>query len=149
MANEIYDSITTIITAGGYDLDDVLHRIDVLYAAGKLNDDERTQAQQLARDNAKAEYSYAPIEKRVEAIETWMVNVDARLSALESDGGEQTGGSETGTDDEWPEYVQPTGAHDAYHVGDKITYNGKHYTCQIDNCVWTPDAYPQGWELLE
>ena len=47
--------------------------------------------------------------------------------------------------DEWPEYVQPTGAHDAYHVGDKITYNGKHYTCIYDGCVWTPDAYPQGW----
>lgn len=47
--------------------------------------------------------------------------------------------------DEWPEYKQPTGAHDAYHVGDKITYNGKHYTCLMDGCVWTPDAYPQGW----
>lgn len=47
--------------------------------------------------------------------------------------------------DEWPEYKQPTGVHDAYHVGDKITYNGKHYTCIYDGCVWTPDAYPQGW----
>lgn len=37
--------------------------------------------------------------------------------------------------DEWPEYKQPTGAHDAYHVGDKITYNGKHYTCIYDGCV--------------
>jgi hypothetical protein len=51
--------------------------------------------------------------------------------------------------DEWPEYVQPTGAHDAYHVGNKITYNGKHYTCIYDGCVWTPDAYPQGWQLVE
>ena len=51
--------------------------------------------------------------------------------------------------DEWPEYRQPTGAHDAYHVGDKITYNGKHYTCAMDNCVWTPDEYPQGWQLVE
>ena len=44
-----------------------------------------------------------------------------------------------------PRPMQPTGAHDAYHVGDKITYNGKHYTCLMDGCVWTPDAYPQGW----
>ena len=28
----------------------------------------------------------------------------------------------------------------------KITYNGKHYTCLMDGCVWTPDAYPQGEE---
>lgn len=52
-------------------------------------------------------------------------------------------------DDEWPEYKQPTGAHDAYHVGDKIAYNGKHYTCVMDGCVWTPDTYPQGWQLVE
>ena len=52
-------------------------------------------------------------------------------------------------DDEWPEYKYPTGAHDAYHVGDKITYNGKHYTCIYDGCVWTPDTYPQGWQLVE
>ena len=45
--------------------------------------------------------------------------------------------------------MQPTGAHDAYHVGNKITYNGKHYTCIYDGCVWTPDAYPQGWQLVE
>ena len=38
------------------------------------------------------------------------------------------------------------GAHDAYNTGDKITYKGKKYTCKINNCVWTPDAYPQGWE---
>lgn len=50
-------------------------------------------------------------------------------------------------EDEWPEYKQPTGAHDAYQAGDKITYNGKHYVCKMDGCVWTPDAYPAGWEL--
>ena len=25
--------------------------------------------------------------------------------------------------------TKPTGAHDAYYAGDKITYNGKHYVC--------------------
>lgn len=46
----------------------------------------------------------------------------------------------------WPEFVQPSGAHDAYNTGDKITYNGEHYICKINGCVWTPDAYPAGWE---
>lgn len=48
--------------------------------------------------------------------------------------------------EEWPEFVQPSGSHDAYNTGDKITYNGQHYICKIDGCVWTPDAYPAGWE---
>ena len=51
--------------------------------------------------------------------------------------------------EEYPEYVKPTGAHDAYKIGDKITYNGKHYECIFDNCVWNPEEYPQGWKEVE
>lgn len=48
--------------------------------------------------------------------------------------------------DEWPEFVQPTGAHDAYKKGDKITFNGKHYISLIDANVYSPAAYPAGWQ---
>ena len=50
--------------------------------------------------------------------------------------------------DEWPEFVQPTGAHDAYQTGDKVTYNGKHYISLADNNVWSPDAYPAYWKVV-
>ena len=46
--------------------------------------------------------------------------------------------------DEYPEWVQPTGAHDAYNIGDKVTYNGQHYVCTSDGNVYAPDVY--GWE---
>ena len=48
--------------------------------------------------------------------------------------------------DEWPEFVQPTGAHDAYNKGDKVTFNGKHYISLIDGNVYSPTAYPAGWQ---
>ena len=51
--------------------------------------------------------------------------------------------------DEWPEFVRPTGAHDAYAKGAKITYRGKHYVSLIDGNVWPPDEYPQGWQSHE
>lgn len=51
--------------------------------------------------------------------------------------------------EEWPEFVQPTGAHDAYNTGDKVTYNGAHYVCKTDGCVWSPDDYPAAWEKQE
>lgn len=51
--------------------------------------------------------------------------------------------------DEWPKWVQPTGAHDAYKKGDKVTFEGKHYVSLIDNNSWSPAVYPQGWELHE
>ena len=46
--------------------------------------------------------------------------------------------------DEYPEWVQPTGAHDAYNVGDKVSYNGKHYICTADANIYAPDVY--GWK---
>ena len=47
--------------------------------------------------------------------------------------------------DEYPEWVHPTGAHDAYNTGDKVSYNGKHYVCTIDANTYAPDVY--GWQL--
>ena len=47
--------------------------------------------------------------------------------------------------DEYPEWVQPTGAHDAYNIGDKVTYNGQHYVCTSNANVYAPDVY--GWQL--
>ena len=45
--------------------------------------------------------------------------------------------------DEYPAWVQPTGAHDAYSKGDKVTHNGKHWTSDADNNTWEPGVY--GW----
>ena len=44
---------------------------------------------------------------------------------------------------EWPDWVQPTGAHDAYAQGAKVTHNEKHWTSDVDNNVWEPGVY--GW----
>lgn len=46
--------------------------------------------------------------------------------------------------DEWPEWIQPTGAQDAYNTGDKVTHNGKHWVSAIDANVWEPGLY--GWD---
>lgn len=44
------------------------------------------------------------------------------------------------------DWKQPTGAHDTYHIGDKVTFNGKVYTSLIDNNTWSPIDYAQGWK---
>lgn len=46
--------------------------------------------------------------------------------------------------EEWPEWVQPTGAHDAYMTGDKVTHNGKRWESEIDYNVYEPGVY--GWK---
>jgi hypothetical protein len=140
----VFKTFQTIINAGGYDLIDLTQRIKTMYTMGELTEDEVEQLLKQAQDNAEPDNSYAPLADRVKAIEEWEMTIEDRLAKLESSSSTNPGALEEPAD-EWPEYKQPTGAHDAYHVGDKITYNGKHYTCIYDGCVWTPDAYPQGW----
>ena len=63
---------------------------------------------------------------------------------------DESGGGEEETppaQDEYPDWVQPTGAHDAYNTGDIVKYNGQLYISKIDGNVWAPEAYPAGWEL--
>ena len=48
-----------------------------------------------------------------------------------------------------PEWTQPTGAHDAYNIGDKVIFEGQVYESLIDGNTWSPTDYPQGWELIE
>ena len=49
---------------------------------------------------------------------------------------------------EIPVWKQPTGAQDAYNKGDRVWYPEKNTTVfesTIDNNVWSPADYPQGW----
>lgn len=52
------------------------------------------------------------------------------------------GVTETG----YPVWVQPLGATDAYNTGDIVSYNDALYISTIDGNVWSPEAYPAGWE---
>ena len=54
---------------------------------------------------------------------------------------------DTPTDD-IKDFVQPTGAHDAYAKGDKVRFNGKVYESVIDNNAYSPSAYPAGWKEI-
>ena len=45
--------------------------------------------------------------------------------------------------EEYPEWVQPTGAQDAYPLGAKVMHNGKRWTSDVDANVWEPGVY--GW----
>ena len=44
---------------------------------------------------------------------------------------------------EWPEWVQPQGATDAYPLGAKVSHLEKHWVSEYDNNVWEPSVF--GW----
>lgn len=47
------------------------------------------------------------------------------------------------TVEEWPEWVQPAGSHNAYAKGSKVTHNGERWISDVDSNVWEPGVY--GW----
>lgn len=136
----MYKIIKNVIESRDYKLEDILHKINKMYIEDKITESEKSELDNMARSNAKMENSY-DIQKQLDSI-------FARLEVLESKNAEIE--DVVGPVEEYPEYVQPTGAHDSYQVGDKVTSNGKKYICEIPNCVWSPETYPQGWkEVVE
>ena len=119
-----------VIRMKNYDLKSLLNCIDQYHIEGRLTDEERQELTQKARDGAAQEYDY---KGEIDAL--W-----AAVRAL------QQSVSLPAEQDEWPEYVQPTGAGTAYQVGDKVTFNGVHYVCRLPHCVWSPADYPIGWQ---
>lgn len=46
--------------------------------------------------------------------------------------------------EEYPEWVQPIGAHDAYALNAKVSHNNKNWRSIVNNNCWQPGVY--GWE---
>ena len=125
--------IENVIKKGGYDLADLLSKIDTFFAEGKLTAEERDELYALARVKPEAQYNVkAEIEK------LWLT-VRAMQNGTTSGEGATT---------EIKDFVQPTGAHDAYNKGDKVMFDGKVYASTIDGNVWSPLVYPNAWEVV-
>lgn len=119
----------TVIERGGYDLTALLTQIDRYHIEGKLTAADRDSLYALARQQAAPQYNVA-----LEIEKLW-----SAIHAL------QTPAPETPAPQP---FIQPTGAHDAYHTGDMVVYQDQPYQCLIDNCVWSPAVMPSAWKLM-
>ena len=118
-----------VIQLGNYDLKTLLDRIDQYHIEGRLTDEDRLDLIMQARKGAEPEYDYAG---EINAL--WAADHALQQNVSPP------------SEDEWPEFVQPTGAGTAYQVGDKVTFKGVRYVCRLPHCVWSPADYPIGWQ---
>lgn len=139
----MYEIIKNVINSKDYELKDILYKINKMYIESAITEEQKTELNNLARENANAENSYATIQEQINNIYTIIDEIQADIKELK--------GEEEPIEpiEEYPEFIQPTGAHDAYNKGRKTTYKGEKYMCLIDGCVWAPDVYPQGWKKVE
>ena len=143
----MFETVQTIINAGGYDLADLTERIKTLYALGELTEVEMKQLLDSAAANANQDAMLPDMSERVGALETRIAAVEERVGKLEA-GGVEPGEPEEPAD-EWPEWVRPTSKDTQYNKGDKVTFNGKHYTCVKNNVSSSPDEDSKRWQLVE
>lgn len=125
-----------VIENSDFDLRDILKKIEESYIKSDISEEEKESLETLAREKAKPENSYASLQEQIDELAERISKLE---KALEENSGEEV-------TEEFPEYKQLSGSHDAYKVGDKITFNEKKYICKLDNCVWSPSEYPTAWE---
>lgn len=140
----MYDVVKDVINEGTYELVDILNKINKLWVESVLSEEQRDELVELARSKAVPDNSYAENKEQINLLWRALEGITTRVTALEN-----VGGVEPPTVEEYPEYVQPTGAHDTYNTGDKVTFQGKKYICKMDNCVWNPLVYPDAWEATD
>lgn len=102
--------------------------------------------QQKTTHYAKIDEDKLNLEQRVEALEGAMSQVLRELCLVDSDNRFCNAKRIEEVKDSVNPYVQPTGAHDAYAKGDYVLWDDKIYRSLIDANVWSPLAYPAGWE---
>lgn len=140
----MYEIIKNVIEAGNYELVDMLKKINTVWIESNITDEQKQELEKLARTNAKAENSYAPLQEQVNDLYSKYDELKQEIAELKGEDTEEP--TEPEPVDEYPEYKQPSGAHDAYNTGMGCTFYGKKYICLVDGCVWSPDVYPQGWQ---
>lgn len=139
----MYSIIEDVITKGNYELVDIINKLNKLWVESYLTEEQRDNLIVLARAKAKPDNSYAKNAEQIANLWEYYGQLNSRLLALEI---------ATNPDipivEGYPEYVQPTGSHDAYYVGYKVLFHNKIYVCKMNNCVWDPLVYPDAWEEI-
>lgn len=126
----MFNTVKNVLSQGGYNLTDILNKIEVLWVKGKLTDKEQEELVAIARGGAKTENSLDVLVKLDE--------LEKRIRALENN-------TDKPDEDIYPEYQEGKW----YYTGDKVSFEGENYICIAPEgtvCVWSPKDYPTYWE---
>lgn len=130
----MYEIIKNVIQSGSFELADILGKTDTLWAQGSLTDGQRTELMAMARAKADPANSFAPLQAQIGALAERIAKLEGQKPM-----------------EDYPQFIQPTGSHDAYRTGSTVTFDGRRYRCIAPEnvaVVWSPAVYPAYWEEL-
>lgn len=114
-------------------------------AISYLNDSQSESATELFPEWAVGEYYSVGIKRRYENL--LYKCVQAHTSQIDWAPPNVPALWVRTSTDPWPEWIQPTGAHDAYAKGAKVIHNSTKWISDVDNNVWEPGVY--GWTVVQ
>lgn len=148
-----YTSMEAYLIETKYDLEEMIKvRLPELLVRGLISSEEYDELVLVAKENASAKY--ASIEDQLQTLATELESLKTEITQLKSKVLELEGTkSEEPTVNEYPLWKQPTGAHDAYYTGDKMTYtDGNKYECVAPKgygVTYGPDVLSEMWQKVE
>lgn len=148
-----YTSMEAYLTETEYDLGEMVKvRLPELLVRGLISTEEYDELVLKAKENASAKY--AGIEEQLQTITTELESLKTEINQLKNRILELEGTEpEEPTVNEYPLWKQPTGAHNAYYTGDKMTYtDGNKYECIAPGgygVTYGPDVLPEMWKKVE
>lgn len=126
----MYEIIKSVINAMGYNLSEILSKIDAMWISGKLTDSQREELRAMAQHGASAQNEVDLMAKVQE--------LERRVAALEN----------AGTDEPTEPTAEPYQPGKWYYAGDRCLWEGEIYVCIAPKgivCVWSPADYPAYW----
>lgn len=149
----MYEIIKQVIMSKDYELSDMLMQIKKNRVRGDITEEQETELLSLARDYAIPENSYAGLQIQIDELYELTKNLQTEVNVCKEEIAKLKGQEPEPKPEpeEYPEYKQPTGSHDAYHKDDKVTFNGERYICIAPEgvaVVWDPITYPAYWQKV-
>ncbi len=87
----MYQDIKEIIKSKQYELRDILKKINTVWLKSYISKEEMEELEDLARENANAENSYAPLQEQINNIyNVELADIKNRLAKLEQESGQVT-----------------------------------------------------------
>lgn len=129
----MYEIIRSVISAGGYKLAEIQHKVKKLYILGDLTEEQTDELLALAAQGVSADAERPEVLTMLRNLSDRINAHDARLAALEG------GAADTEKPAGYEEWTAWDGVSDKYQQGAVVTHNGKLWqSAYSGQNVWEP-----------
>lgn len=135
----MYDVFKSRISAGGYKLTDIRHKIKKLYILGDLTEEQMDELLMLASAGVSTDAERPETLAMLQSLSDRVATVEAIVKALQGGNDEDNTGGDGEEIPVYPEWKPWDGISKDYQKGAVVSHNGELWesVCDVQN-VWEP-----------